>query len=303
MKKILFIVLLLLFGCVNKEVKVYEEINSVNNHNIVQIGDNTYYYSNEVLYHTNDLSNLKKDIILENVKLSNLQAYDNKLFFILESDEKSQIYFLNNNSLELFEVSLDDGIKLSDYVSVREFIFRLDDLLILNEDTLFKINLKNQGNALIEVDHVKSLHGFNSNYIVYSLNNNDVIKADMNNGINMVVTNSGEMGDETSYLINRTLIIDRYFDDNYNGAYEFYLENDKNSKMFGDRILDIKASDEKIYVLMEELGQVRLFNTDYNLHLFEQSHYNQNLDVNSKLVFLDGLYVLNGDELFKVDYK
>lgn len=301
MKKIVFIVLLLVFGCVSKEVKVYEEINNVNNHNIVQIGDDIYYYSNEVLYHTNDLSNLKKDIILENVKLSNLQAYDNKLFFILESDEKSQIYFLNNNSLELFEVSLDDGIKLSDYVSVREFIFRLDDLLILNEDTLFKINLKNQGNALIEVDYVKSLHGFNSNYIVYSLNNNDVIKADMNNGINMVVTNSGEMGDETSYLINHTLIINRYFDDNYNGAYEFYLENDKNSKMFDDRILDIKASDEKIYVLMEELGQVRLFNTDYNLHLFEQSHYNQNLNVNSKLVYLDGLYILNGDELFKVD--
>ena len=301
MKKIVFIVLLLVFGCVNKEVKVYEEINSVNNHNIVQIGDDIYYYSNEVLYHTNDLSNLKKNIIVENVKLSNLQSYDNKLFFICENDEKSQIYFLNNNSIELFELILDDGIKLSDYVSVKEFIFRLDDLLILNEDTLFKINLKNQGNALIEVDHVKSLHGFNSNYIVYSLNNNDVIKADMNNGFNMVVTNSGEMGDEPCYLINHTLILNRYFDDSYNGVYEFYLENDKNLKMFGDRILDIKASDEKIYVLMEELGQVRLFNTDYNLHLFEQSHYNQNLDVNSKLVYLDGLYILNGDELFKVD--
>jgi len=60
MKKIVFIVLLLVFGCVNKEVKVYEEINNVNNHNIVQIGEDIYYYSNEVLYHTNDLSNLKK---------------------------------------------------------------------------------------------------------------------------------------------------------------------------------------------------------------------------------------------------
>lgn len=175
MKKIVFIVLLLVFGCVNKEVKVYEEINNVDNHNIVQINEDTYYYSNEILYHSNDLSNLKKDILMEGVKLSNLQVHDDKLFFILENDEKSQIYFLNNNSIELFEISLDDGIQLSDYVSVKEFIFRMDDLIILNEDTIFKINLKNQGNALIEVDHVKNIHGFNSNYIVYSLNNNDII--------------------------------------------------------------------------------------------------------------------------------
>lgn len=301
MKKIVFIVLLLVFGCVNKEVKVYEEINKVDNHNIVQINDDIYYYTNEILYHSNDLSDLKKDILMEGVKLSNLQVHDDKLFFILENDEKSQIYFLNNNSMELFEISLDDGIQLSDYVSVKEFIFRMDDLIILNEDTIFKINLKNQGNALIEVDHVKNLLGFNSNYIVYSLNNNDVIKADINNGINMVVTNTGEMGDESCYLINHTLIMNRYFDDKYNGVYEFNLDNDKNSKMSGGRILDIKASDEKIYVLMEELDRVLLFNTDYNLHLFEQSHYNQNLDVNSKLVYLDGLYILNGDKLFKVE--
>ena len=300
MKKIVFIVLLFVFGCVNKEVKVYEEINSMNNHNIVQINDGTYYYSNEVLYYSNDLTNLKKDIILKDVKLSNLQVYDNKLFFILDNGEKSQIYYLSNNSMELFEISLDDGIQLSDYVSVREFIFRLDDLLILNEDTLFRINLKNQGNALIEVDHVKNLHGFNSNYIVYSLNNNDIVKADINNGLSMVVTNSGEM-DDPSYLINSSLLLNRYFNDNYNGAYEFYLENDKNVKMSDGRILDLKASDEKIYVLMEEIDRVLLFNTDYNLHLFEQSHYNQNLDVNSKLVYLDGLYILNGDKLFKVE--
>lgn len=117
----------------------------------------------------------------------------------------------------------------------------------------------------------------------------------------MVVTNTGEMGDETCYLINHTLIMNRYFDDKYNGVYEFNLDNDKNSKMSGGRILDIKASDEKIYVLMEELDRVLLFNTDYSLHLFEQSHYNQNLDVNSKLVYLDGLYILNDDKLFKVE--
>ena len=301
MKKIVFIVLLLVFGCVNKEVEVYEEINNVDNHNIVQINDVTYYYSNEILYHSNDLSNLKKDILMEGVKLSNLQVHDDKLFFILENDEKSQIYFLNNNSIELFEISLDDGIKLSDYVSVKQFIFRMDDLIILNEDTIFKINLKNQGNALIEVDHVKNIHGFNSNYIVYSLNNNDIIKADLIKGINMVVTNSGELGDEPCYLINHTLIMNRYFDDKYKGVYEFNLDNDKNSKMSGGRLLDIKASDEKIYVLMEELDRVLLFNTDYSLHLFEQSHYNQNLDVNSKLVYLDGLYILNDDKLFKVE--
>lgn len=301
MKKIVFIVLLLVFGCVNKEVKVYEEINNVDNHNIVQINDVTYYYSNEILYHSNDLSDLKKDILMEGVKLSNLQVHDDKLFFILENDEKSQIYFLNNNSIELFEISLDDGIQLSDYVSVKQFIFRMDDLIILNEDTIFKINLKNQGNALIEVDHVKNIHGFNSNYIVYSLNNNDIIKADLIKGINMFVTNTGEMGDETCYLINHTLIMNRYFDDKYNGVYEFNLDNDKNSKMSGGRILDIKASDEKIYILMEELDRVLLFNTDYSLHLFEQSHYNQNLDVNSKLVYLDGLYILNDDKLFKVE--
>lgn len=301
MKKIVFIVLLLAFGCVNKEVKVYEELNNVDNHNIVQINDVTYYYSNEILYQSNDLSDIKKDILMEGVKLSNLQVHDDKLFFILENDEKSQIYFLNNNSIELFEISFDDGIKLSDYVSVKEFIFRMDDLIILNEDTIFKINLKNQGNALIEVDHVKNIHGFNSNYIVYSLNNNDIIKADLIKGINMVVTNSGELGDESCYLINHTLIMNRYFDDKYNGVYEFNLDNDKNSKMSGGRILDIKASDEKIYVLMEELDRVLLFNTDYSLHLFEQSHYNQNLDVNSKLVYLDGLYILNGDKLFKVE--
>ncbi|GEM_PF-4263077 len=301
MKKIVFIVLLLVFGCVNKEVKVYEEINNMDNHNIVQINDVTYYYSNEILYQSNDLSDIKKDILMEGVKLSNLQVHDDKLFFILENDEKSQIYFLNNNSIELFEINLDDGIKLSDYVSVKEFIFRMDDLIILNEDTIFKINLKNQGNALIEVDHVKNIHGFNSNYIVYSLNNNDIIKADLIKGINMVVTNSGELGDESCYLINHTLIMNRYFDDKYNGVYEFNLDNDKNSKMSGGRILDIKASDEKIYVLMEELDRVLLFNTDYSLHLFEQSHYNQNLDVNSKLVYLDGLYILNGDKLFKVE--
>lgn len=301
MKKIVFIVLLLVFGCVNKEVKVYEEINNVDNHNIVQINEDTYYYSNEILYHSNDLSDLKKDILMEGVKLSNLQVHDDKLFFILENDEKSQIYFLNNNSIELFEISLDDGIQLSDYVSVKQFIFRMDDLIILNEDTIFKINLKNQGNALIEVDHVKNIHGFNSNYIVYSLNNNDIIKADLIKGINMFVTNTGEMGDETCYLINHTLIMNRYFDDKYNGVYEFNLDNDKNSKMSGGRILDIKASDEKIYVLMEELDRVLLFNTDYSLHLFEQSHYNQNLDVNSKLVYLDGLYILNDDKLFKVE--
>ena len=52
---------------------------------------------------------------------------------------------------------------------------------------------------------------------------------------------------------------------------------------------------------MEELGEIILFNTDYNFHLFEESHYNQNLDVNSKLVYLDGLYILNGDELFRVE--
>lgn len=301
MKKIVFIVLLLVFGCVNKEVKVYEEINNVDNHNIVQINDVTYYYSNEILYQSNDLSDIKKDILMEGVKLSNLQVHDDKLFFILENDEKSQIYFLNNNSIELFEISFDDGIKLSDYVSVKEFIFRMDDLIILNEDTIFKINLKNQGNALIEVDHVKNIHGFNSNYIVYSLNNNDIIKADLIKGINMFVTNTGEMGDETCYLINHTLIMNRYFDDKYNGVYEFNLDNDKNSKMSGGRILDIKASDEKIYILMEELDRVLLFNTDYSLHLFEQSHYNQNLDVNSKLVYLDGLYILNDDKLFKVE--
>lgn len=301
MKKIVFIVLLLVFGCVNKEVKVYEEINNLDNHNIVQINDVTYYYSNEILYHSNDLSDLKKDILMEGVKLSNLQVHDDKLFFILENDEKSQIYFLNNNSIELFEISLDDGIQLSDYVSVKQFIFRMDDLIILNEDTIFKINLKNQGNALIEVDHVKNIHGFNSNYIVYSLNNNDIIKADLIKGINMFVTNTGEMGDETCYLINHTLIMNRYFDDKYNGVYEFNLDNDKNSKMSGGRILDIKASDEKIYILMEELDRVLLFNTDYSLHLFEQSHYNQNLDVNSKLVYLDGLYILNDDKLFKVE--
>lgn len=301
MKKIVFIVLLLVFGCVNKEVKVYEEINNVDNHNIVQINEDTYYYSNEILYHSNDLSNLKKDILMEGVKLSNLQVHDDKLFFILENDEKSQIYFLNNNSIELFEISLDDGIKLSDYVSVKQFIFRMDNLIILNEDTIFKINLKNQGNALIEVDHVKNIHGFNSNYIVYSLNNNDIIKVDLTTGFGMVVTNTGEMGDETCYLINHTLIMNRYFDDKYNGVYEFNLDNDKNSKMSGGRILDIKASDEKIYVLMEELDRVLLFNTDYDMHLFEQSHYNQNLDVNSKLVYLDGLYILNGDKLFKVE--
>ena len=301
MKKIVFIVLLLVFGCVNKEVKVYEEINNVDNHNIVQINEDTYYYSNEILYQSNDLSDIKKDILMEGVKLSNLQVHDDKLFFILENDEKSQIYFLNNNSIELFEISFDDGIKLSDYVSVKEFIFRMDDLIILNEDTIFKINLKNQGNALIEVDHVKNIHGFNSNYIVYSLNNNDIIKADLIKGINMVVTNSGELGDESCYLINHTLIMNRYFDDKYNGVYEFNLDNDKNSKMSGGRILDIKASDEKIYVLMEELDRVLLFNTDYSLHLFEQSHYNQNLDVNSKLVYLDGLYILNDDKLFKVE--
>lgn len=301
MKKIVFIVFLLVFGCVNKEVKVYEEINNVDNHNIVQINEDTYYYSNEILYHSNDLSNLKKDILMEGVKLSNLQVHDDKLFFILENDEKSQIYFLNNNSIELFEISLDDGIKLSDYVSVKQFIFRMDNLIILNEDTIFKINLKNQGNALIEVDHVKNLLGFNFNYIVYSLNNNDIIKSDLIKGINMVVTNSGELGDESCYLINHTLIMNRYFDDKYNGVYEFNLDNDKNSKMSGGRILDIKASDEKIYVLMEELDRVLLFNTDYSLHLFEQSHYNQNLDVNSKLVYLDGLYILNDDKLFKVE--
>lgn len=301
MKKIVFIVLLLVFGCVNKEVKVYEEINNVDNHNIVQINDVTYYYSNEILYQSNDLSDIKKDILMEGVKLSNLQVHDDKLFFILENDEKSQIYFLNNNSIELFEISLDDGIQLSDYVSVKQFIFRMDDLIILNEDTIFKINLKNQGNALIEVDHVKNIHGFNSNYIVYSLNNNDIIKADLIKGINMFVTNTGEMGDETCYLINHTLIMNRYFDDKYNGVYEFNLDNDKNSKMSGGRILDIKASDEKIYILMEELDRVLLFNTDYSLHLFEQSHYNQNLDVNSKLVYLDGLYILNDDKLFKVE--
>jgi len=301
MKKIVFIVLLLVFGCVNKEVKVYEEINNVDNHNIVQINDVTYYYSNEILYQSNDLSDIKKDILMEGVKLSNLQVHDDKLFFILENDEKSQIYFLNNNSIELFEINLDDGIKLSDYVSVKEFIFRMDDLIILNEDTIFKINLKNQGNALIEVDHVKNIHGFNSKYIVYSLNNNDIIKADLIKGINMVVTNSGELGDESCYLINHTLIMNRYFDDKYNGVYEFNLDNDKNSKMSGGRILDIKASDEKIYVLMEELDRVLLFNTDYDMHLFEQSHYNQNLDVNSKLVYLDGLYILNDDKLFKVE--
>lgn len=301
MKKIVFIVLLLVFGCVNKEVKVYEEINNVDNHNIVQINEDTYYYSNEILYHSNDLSNLKKDILMEGVKLSNLQVHDDKLFFILENDEKSQIYFLNNNSIELFEISLDDGIQLSDYVSVKEFIFRMDDLIILNEDTIFKINLKNQGNALIEVDHVKNIHGFNSNYIVYSLNNNDIIKIDLTTGFGMVVTNTGDLGDESCYLINHTLIMNRYFDDKYNGVYEFNLVNDKNSKMSGGRILDIKASDEKIYVLMEELDRVLLFNTDYSLHLFEQSHYNQNLDVNSKLVYLDGLYILNGDKLFKVE--
>lgn len=301
MKKIVFIVLLLVFGCVNKEVKVYEEINNVDNHNIVQINEDTYYYSNEILYHSNDLSNLKKDILMEGVKLSNLQVHDDKLFFILENDEKSQIYFLNNNSIELFEISLDDGIQLSDYVSVKEFIFRMDDLIILNEDTIFKINLKNQGNALIEVDHVKNIHGFNSNYIVYSLNNNDIIKIDLTTGFGMVVTNTGDLGDESCYLINHTLIMNRYFDDKYNGVYEFNLVNDKNSKMSGGRILDIKASDEKIYVLMEELDRVLLFNTDYDMHLFEQSHYNQNLDVNSKLVYLDGLYILNGDKLFKVE--
>lgn len=301
MKKIVFIVLLLAFGCVNKEVKVYEELNNVDNHNIVQINDVTYYYSNEILYQSNDLSDIKKDILMEGVKLSNLQVHDDKLFFILENDEKSQIYFLNNNSIELFEISLDDGIKLSDYVSVKQFIFRMDDLIILNEDTIFKINLKNQGNALIEVDHVKNIHGFNSNYIVYSLNNNDIIKVDLTTGFGMVVTNTGELGDESCYLINHTLIMNRYFDDKYNGVYEFNLDNDKNSKMSGGRILDIKASDEKIYVLMEELDRVLLFNTDYSLHLFEQSHYNQNLDVNSKLVYLDGLYILNGDKLFKVE--
>jgi len=301
MKKIVFIVLLLVFGCVNKEVKVYEEINNVDNHNIVQINEDTYYYSNEILYHSNDLSNLKKDILMEGVKLSNLQVHDDKLFFILENDEKSQIYFLNNNSIELFEISLDDGIQLSDYVSVKQFIFRMDNLIILNEDTIFKINLKNQGNALIEVDHVKNIHGFNSNYIVYSLNNNDIIKVDLTTGFGMVVTNTGEMGDESCYLINHTLIMNRYFDDKYNGVYEFNLDNDKNSKMSGGRILDIKASDEKIYVLMEELDRVLLFNTDYDMHLFEQSHYNQNLDVNSKLVYLDGLYILNDDKLFKVE--
>lgn len=301
MKKIVFIVLLLVFGCVNKEVKVYEEINNVDNHNIVQINDVTYYYSNEILYQSNDLSDIKKDILMEGVKLSNLQVHDDKLFFILENDEKSQIYFLNNNSIELFEISFDDGIKLSDYVSVKEFIFRMVDLIILNEDTIFKINLKNQGNALIEVDHVKNIHGFNSNYIVYSLNNNDIIKVDLTTGFGMVVTNTGEMGDESCYLINHTLIMNRYFDDKYNGVYEFNLDNDKNSKMSGGRILDIKASDEKIYVLMEELDRVLLFNTDYSLHLFEQSHYNQNLDVNSKLVYLDGLYILNDDKLFKVE--
>jgi len=301
MKKIVFIVLLLVFGCVNKEVKVYEEINNVDNHNIVQINDVTYYYSNEILYQSNDLSDIKKDILMEGVKLSNLQVHDDKLFFILENDEKSQIYFLNNNSIELFEISFDDGIKLSDYVSVKQFIFRMDDLIILNEDTIFKINLINQGNALIEVDHVKNIHGFNSNYIVYSLNNNDIIKVDLTTGFGMVVTNSGELGDESCYLINHTLIMNRYFDDKYNGVYEFNLDNDKNSKMSGGRILDIKASDEKIYVLMEELDRVLLFNTDYSLHLFEQSHYNQNLDVNSKLVYLDGLYILNDDKLFKVE--
>lgn len=266
MKKIVFIVLLLVFGCVNKEVKVYEEINNVDNHNIVQINEDTYYYSNEILYHSNDLSNLKKDILMEGVKLSNLQVHDDKLFFILENDEKSQIYFLNNNSIELFEISLDDGIQLSDYVSVKEFIFRMDDLIILNEDTIFKINLKNQGNALIEVDHVKNIHGFNSNYIVYSLNNNDIIKIDLTTGFGMVVTNTGDLGDESCYLINHTLIMNRYFDDKYNGVYEFNLVNDKNSKMSGGRILDIKASDEKIYVLMEELDRVLLFNTDYDMH-------------------------------------
>lgn len=301
MKKIVFIVFLLVFGCVNKEVKVYEEINSMNNHNIVQINEDTYYYSNEVLYHSNDLSDLKKDILMDGVKLSNLQVHDDKLFFILDNDEKSQIYFLNNSSMELFEISLDDGINLSDYVSVKEFIFRKDDLIILNEDTIFKINLKNQGNALIEVDHVKNLHGFNSNYIVYSLNNNDIIKVDLTTGFSMVVTNTGELCDESSYLINDSLVLNRYFNDNYNGVYEFYLENDKNVKMFDGRILDLKASDEKVYVLVEELGEVILFNTDYDMHLFEQSHYNQNLDVNSKLVYLDELYILNGEELFRVE--
>ena len=301
MKKFLLVILFFLVGCnTTGENENAIIINTLDNSNIVLINDVIYYYNNYILYRSEDVSNLTNEILIKNVELTNLQEHDSKLFFILKSNGKSQIYYLNQNRFELYDMDLNDGTKLSDYVNIEEFVFRLNELLVLNDDSIFTLDLQGKNIKYIEVDNARSIIGLNSKYIIYIKNNNDIVKSDLSKEINIVVTNTGISTSNSNYFVNNNLIVNRNFNENYNGVYKFKLDKETNIKLIDGIILNLNISSEYVYFVIEKKEEVKLYKTDLNFEELEEVYMDVGIDKNTKIVFLDYLYLLQNHKLVRI---
>jgi len=296
MKKYLMIlvIMLFLFGCsfnsVSNQNDQIEIQNTLNGPQVMKIDKNYYFYDGEsALYKSTDRNDLLQEKIVIDSKLSNFQLFDGLLYFLDTRGSASSISSIDpTGKVTVLQIDLGNGIELSSYSTIHQFLMGYDRIVFLADDDLVSYNFSTKKNTVIEFEHVSRLSGMNKDYIVYRKTNDDIVKSSFKEKWNSVISTEGGEGKGHSTLIDNYAIIYRNAKNIPVGTFAINLVSNEMKMISSNEITQLVMSAGTIYYFENQGGKTSLFKTDRKFTKSELVMTDSKFNKLSILAIIDG---------------
>jgi len=306
MKKYLMIlvIMLLLFGCsfnsVSNQNDQIEIQNTLNGSQVMKIDKIFYFYDGEsTLYKSTDRNNLLQEKIVSNSKLSNFQVFNGLLYFLDTYGSRSSISSIDTTGkVTLLQIDLGNGIELSSYSTIHQFLMGYDRIVFLADEDLLSYNFSTKKPTAIDFEHVSRISGMNKDYIVYRKTNDDIVKSSFKGKWSSVISTEGGEGKGHSTLIDNYAIIYRNAKNIPVGTFAINLVSNEMKMISNNEITQLVMSAGTIYYFENQGGKTSLFKTDRKFTKSELVMTDNKIDDLSILTIIDGkLTIVQNDVL------
>ena len=296
MKKMVInlIIVLFLTGCsfnttLNQNSQI-EIQNTLNGSQVLKIDKYYYFYDGESnLYKSTDRNSLLQEKLLSNSKLSNFQVFNGLLYFLDTHGSRNLISSIDpTGKVTLLQIDLGNGIELSSYSTIHQFLMGYDRIVFLADEDLVSYNFSTKKTTAIDFEHVSRLSGMNKDYIVYRKTNEDIVKNSSKKKSNSVISTEGGEGKGHSTLIDNYAIIYRDAKNITVGTFAINLVSNDMKMISSNEITQFVMSAGTIYYFENQGGKTSLFKTDRKFTKSELVMTDRELNDFSVLTIIDG---------------
>lgn len=299
------IIVMFLTGCsLNATLNQNSQIeiqNTLNGSQILKIDRNFYFYDGESnLYTSTDQNNLLQEKLLSDSKLSNFQVFNGLLYFLDTHGSASSISSIDpTGKVTLLKIDLGNGIELSSYSTIHQFLMGYDRIVFLADEDLVSYNFSTKETTAIDFKHVRRLSGMNKDYIIYRKTNEDIVKNSYKKKSNSVISTEGGEGKGHSTLIDNYAIIYRDAKNITVGTFAINLDSNEAKMISSNEITQIVMSAGTIYYFENQGGKTSLFKTDRKFTKSKLVMTDRELNEFSVLTIMDGkISVIQNDSIY-----